>query len=91
MENIKFFPMSEYPLADESDNSFSKTVLVYTEGFKSTELGYYDFETCRWSHFGDDSFLLQCWCYIPSPAADVREKNWKVITPKGYKKALYNS
>jgi hypothetical protein len=91
MEYIRFLPMSEFPQPDESDESFSVTVLVYSEGFRNIELGYYDFETNRWSHFGDNSFLLKCWCYIPLPEVNINENEWEAVMPKGYNKHYLGS
>jgi hypothetical protein len=86
MVNVIFHPMSEIPDADESDASFSKTVLIYNDTLKVTEFGYYDFEEGQWSHFGNNTFLLKCWCYIPDPAAAIPQPDWAAIAPKGYKK-----
>jgi hypothetical protein len=78
--------MSERPMADESDTSFSKTVIIYGEKPDIVELGFYDFEQGQWSHFGNNSFLLKCWCYIPDPGQVRRKKEWESIIPKGYSK-----
>lgn len=43
MENIKFYPMSQRPEPDESDASFSRTIIVYGAKPNETGLGYYDF------------------------------------------------
>jgi hypothetical protein len=80
--------MTEWPIADESDGSFSKTVIIYGERAEVVELGYYDFEQGQWSHFGQNTFLLKCWCYIPDPDIVIKDKNWQLFTPKGYIKTL---
>jgi hypothetical protein len=81
--------MSERPVADESDESFSKTVIIYGEGKGYVELGYFDFEQGQWSHFGNNSFLLKCWCYIPEPQVIIENKEWHAVPPRGYNR-LFN-
>lgn len=88
MEEIKFYPMSQKPTPDESDDSFSKTVIVYGEKNTVVGLGYYDFETEEWLHFNHNSFLLKCWCYLPAPKFE-EDISWEAIAPKGYKKSLF--
>lgn len=88
-DSILFYPMSELPVPDESDASFSKTVIIYGDDFNFIDLGYFDFEVEQWSHFGKNTFLLKCWCYIPTPSEIIREKNWEIIAPKGYKRYLF--
>lgn len=78
--------MSELPAPDESDASFSKTVIIYGDGLNFVDLGYFDFEEKQWSHFGKNIFLLKCWCYIPDPGEN---KKWESIVPKGYKKYFF--
>ncbi|RWW91829.1 hypothetical protein [Flavobacterium cerinum] len=89
VNKIIFFPMATKPVRDESDPSFSKTVLIYGNERNLVELGYFDFEVDQWSHFGKNLFLLKCWCYIPNPAMYINTKDWEVITPKGYKKLFF--
>lgn len=90
MDNsILFYPMSELPVPDESDASFSKTVIIYGDEFNFIDLGYFDFEEGQWSHFGKNTFLLKCWCYIPTPSEIIRNENWEVIAPKGYRRYLF--
>jgi hypothetical protein len=78
--------MNEWPMADESDASFSKTVIIYGEKDGFIELGYFDFEQGQWSHFGNTGFLLKCWCYIPEPGKVKENKEWQAIAPRGYNK-----
>lgn len=87
MDNeILFFPMSKKPERDESDPSFSKTVIIYgSQSF--VELGYFDFDADQWTHFGENLFLLKCWCYIPNPTVLIDNTEWEAIALKGYKKA----
>lgn len=64
---VLFFPMTEKPVRDESDPSFSQTVIIYGDQKNVVELGYFDFEEDEWLHFGQNLFMLKCWCYIPNP------------------------
>ncbi|MNK10875.1 hypothetical protein D3C87_289070 [compost metagenome] len=86
--NIIFYPMSELPAKDESDASFSKTVIIYNNKLNFVDLGYFDFEEGQWSHFGENSFLLKCWCYIPTPLV-IEDEKWEIIAPKGYQKQFF--
>jgi hypothetical protein len=86
---IIFYPMSEKPSPDESDNSFSKTVIIFGEKLNFIELGFFDFEDQQWSHFGKNSHLLKCWCYIPDPNNMVNCGEWTAIAPKGYTKDFF--
>lgn len=86
MEEIKFYPMTEWPVEDESDSSFSKTVIIYGEKSSEIGLGYYDFEMNEWLHLGENIFLLKCWCYIPNPNENTKGRTWKLLAPKGYQK-----
>lgn len=88
MEENMFYPMSQKPLPDESDSSFSKTVIVYSDNDSAIGFGYYDFEIDEWLHSGDNSFLLKCWCYIPVPDT-AHNHNWIPVAPKGYLKSLF--
>ena len=86
-DNMRFYSMSEFPVRDESDASFSETVIIYNDKLNFVDLGYFDFEEGRWFHFGENAFLLKCWCYIPKPL--VEDEKWEIITPKGYKNRFY--
>ncbi|PZD76809.1 hypothetical protein DNG35_10655 [Mesonia sp. K7] len=77
--------MSKKPERDQNDLSFSRTVLVYSEQFDFIELGYFDFEDDSWYHFGADSFLLKCWCYVPHPdPKHLNDREWPLIKHQGY-------
>lgn len=90
MDNGELFhPMTEIPLADESDVTFSRTVIIYGEKQHFVELGYYDFEEETWSHFGRNNFSLKCWCYLPEPLGAIRNAEWKAISPKGHKGSIF--
>lgn len=86
MQEIKFYPMSEWPIPDESDKSFSQTVIVYGDKLNPIGLGYFDFEMGEWLHFAENNFLLKCWCYLPDPKGVVEDTQWEAIAPKGYQK-----
>lgn len=84
---IPFYPMSELPVPDKDDESFSETVLVYGNKRGFVELGYFDFEDESWYHFGSDSFLLKCWCYVPKPGQHLLT-DWSLVKHKDYKDNL---
>jgi len=86
-DNIRFYPMSELPVRDESDAGFSKTVIIYNDKLNFVDLGYFDFEEEKWSHFGENAFLLKCWCYVPKPL--IEDEKWEIVEPKGYKKRFF--
>lgn len=87
---VDFYPMSLFPLRDDSDASFSKTVIVFGEKPNIADMGYYDFEDCQWSQFGNDKFLMVCWCYLPFPDFFIRENTLQSIAPNGYKNSIFN-
>ena len=87
-DSVIFYPMSEKPVPDDSDNSFSRTVIIFGDKLNFIDLGYFDFEQQQWSHFGKNIHLLKCWCYIPDP----RKTNgidWEAIEPIGYRKNFF--
>ena len=86
---IQFYPMTEIPAPDESDPSFSKTVMIYSDALSHVEFGYFDFEEQQWSHFSKTQFLIKCWCYIPNPKDFIKDKHWQPIATKGYKKNYF--
>ena len=87
--NIVFYPMSELPEREESDPVFSKMVIIYNDKLNSVDLGYFDFEEGSWSHFGESTFLLKCWCYIPKPVV-IEQEEWEIVKPRGYKKDAFD-
>ena len=91
MRETKFYPMAERPSFDESDTSFSKTVIVYGEKLNEIGLGYFDFEINEWLLLGENTFLLKCWRYLPNLTIEIRNNDWKVIAPRGYKKHYLQS
>jgi hypothetical protein len=86
--DIEFYPMATLPEPDESDTSFSKTVIIYGESRDFIELGYYDFEAGDWIHFGKNIFLLKYWCYIPDAETAIT-REWEVFRPKGFKSPYF--
>jgi hypothetical protein len=47
---------------------FSAPVLLFSADDNTfCELGYYDFKTQKWLHFGGDSVVLVAWSYLPPP------------------------
>ena len=86
MSETRFYPMTERPTRDESDTSFSKTVIVYGQKLNEAGLGYFDFEINEWLLLGDTTFLLKSWCYLPSLTSDITNNEWDTIVPRGYKK-----
>ena len=84
-----FYPMSEKPLPDDSDKSFSKTVIIFGDKLNFIDLGYFDFEEMQWSHFGKNQHLLRCWCYIPDPKEMAHCLEWMPLEPTGYKKDFF--
>lgn len=86
MSETRFYPMTERPTRDESDTSFSKTVIVYGQKLNEAGLGYFDFEINEWLLLGDTTFLLKSWCYLPNLPNEVKDSAWNIIVPKGYKK-----
>jgi hypothetical protein len=89
VDTTLFYNMNDLPLPDESDCSFSKTVIIYGEGFNFVELGYYDFEQGQWLLFCKSLFLLKCWCYIPKPDIHFIDKDFQLKEPKGYKSMFF--
>ena len=86
MSETRFYPMTERPTRDESDTSFSKTVIVYGQKLNEAGLGYFDFEINEWLLLGDTTFLLKSWCYLPNLPKEAKDSTWDLIVPKGYKK-----
>ena len=78
--------MSHRPDVSPDDFHFSKTVLVYDESDEGyCELGYFNFDTDQWSHHGDISMNLICWCEIPRNKEYLSQNpNLKTCTHTGY-------
>jgi hypothetical protein len=66
---------------------FSVAVLVYDDTeHPFCEIGHYNFDTGTWSHFGEGSMHLICWCYLPDPT-EFRRNNpdLKSVIHEGYR------
>ena len=85
-----FHNMQEYPkratTLNGDDENFSLPVLVFDEDNPSfCEIGHYNFNCEMWSHFGDDSMKLICWCYPPNPTTFLKGKNFESVLHIGYR------
>jgi len=88
MPDYKFFPMNELPEKSVDDPSFSETVIVYDKTSNDhifENLGYYDFEGSEWTHFGDESMNLICWCYVPDPKKFISSNDLEIALHRGYR------
>ena len=69
-----------------NEESFSVPVLVFDEKEPTfCEIGHYNFDTNSWSHFGENSMKLICWCYLPNPTEFLKGKNFKSVQHDGYR------
>ncbi len=85
----EFRPMHELPnrAKDLKGNleKFSVPVLVFSEHDPSYfEIGYYNFDTETWNHFGDVSIRLICWCEIPNPTEFAGNNKLSYVLHEGY-------
>jgi len=88
MKDYNFYPMNKLPEISVDDSTFSRTVLVYDKTSNDhifENLGYYDFESSEWVHFGDESMNLICWCYVPDPKEYINQKKLKTVIHRGYR------
>ena len=87
---IRAMPMDRYPVRAKdlkgNDEQFSVTVNVYDHELGLYALGWYNFDTKKWSIHGDESVKMKCWCYIPDMSLFVRKYNWRLpaIKNDGY-------
>ena len=82
--NMQTLPKRSYDLVGNPED-FSVTVLVFSEDEPThAELGFYNFDTEAWSHFGDFSMMLICWCYLPDPTEFLKDKDFVAIEHEGY-------
>lgn len=82
--------MQEFPKVSTdlkgNEESFSVPVLVFDESEPTfCEIGHYNFDTKSWSHFGENSMKLICWCYLPNPTEFLKCKNFKSVIHDGYR------
>jgi hypothetical protein len=81
---VQFFNMQHFP-AQELNETFSKTVMIYNEEDNTfAQLGYYDFEESQWIIFGNMAMKMICWCYIPDCSVFVDSNELKSEKHKGY-------
>lgn len=80
----EFFRMHIKPNHEDIDLHFSKTVIIYDEKGEYSDLGYYDFELCQWIIFGDMSFKMSCWRYVPDASEFIKQNELKLEYHKGY-------
>lgn len=82
-QEITFHPMGILPdKKSVDDNEFSTPVLLFDICEANyCEIGYYDFKTKQWNHFGDSQCEFICWCYVPNqiPFVDMYKK---IVAPK---------
>jgi len=53
---------------------FSLPVLLFDKEEPTfCNIGHYNFDTETWSHFGEESMKLICWCYIPNPTDYIKK------------------
>ena len=88
-QNNIFNRMQEIPkrATDLAGNfeDFSVPVLVFDKSEHNfCEIGYYNFDTKEWSHFGENSMRLICWCYLPNPSEFIKNNRLEYVLHKGY-------
>jgi len=84
-----FYKMQDLPkvATDLKGNKepFSVPVLVFDKDTPTfCNIGHYNFDTETWNHFGEDSMLLICWCYIPDPTDFVRDTDLEFVLHDGF-------
>lgn len=82
--NTEFYKMNRFPEYEPME-TFSKTVLIYDEAGEYSDLGFYNFDSSEWTIFGDFSFKLACWCYIPSAKEFIEKENIILVEHSGYR------
>jgi hypothetical protein len=86
----KFHKMQEFPKRAEGsrgfEEDFSIAVLVYDEDQPTfCEIGHYNFDVQKWSHFGDSSMKLICWCEIPDAIEFINKNNLESVEHVGFR------
>ncbi len=85
-----FYPMQMIPnqatdLEGNKEN-FSVSVLVFDMSDNIfCEIGYYNFDTKTWNHFGENSMKLICWCYLPDPREFIKNNKLEYVLHDGYR------
>jgi hypothetical protein len=87
---VQFYSMNCFPekAKDLKGNKecFSVPVLVFDEDYPTfCELGNYNFDTGKWSHFGDNSMKLICWCFLPNPTDYIKNNKLYSVKHEGYR------
>lgn len=87
---MEFYKMQTHPkqATDFLGNleDFSVPVLVFDKSdLNFCEIGHYNFDTKEWSHFGENSMKLICWCYLPNPSEFVENNNLEYVLHEGYR------
>jgi hypothetical protein len=86
----KFHKMQEFPKRANGsrgiEEDFSIAVLVYDEDQPTfCEIGHYNFDVQKWSHFGDSSMKLICWCEIPDALEFINQNNLQSVEHTGFR------
>lgn len=87
---MSFHKMQDFPkqATDLKGNleSFSIPVLVFDKDEPNfCEIGHYNFDTKTWSHFGENSMKLICWCYLPNPSIFLKNNNLEYVLHEWYR------
>jgi hypothetical protein len=85
----KFHKMQEFPKRASGsrgiEEDFSIAVLVYDEDQPTfCEIGHYNFDVQKWSHFGDSSMKLICWCEIPDALEFINQNSLESVEHEGF-------
>ncbi len=88
--NMEFYKMQTLPkqAKDLSGNleDFSVPVLVFEKSEPDfCEIGHYNFDTKEWTHFGEISMKLICWCYMPNPSEFIKNNDLVHVLHEGYR------
>jgi hypothetical protein len=87
---MEFFSMQVLPRTAQDllgkFEDFSVPVLVFDKSDSNfCEIGHYNFDTKQWSHFGEISMKLICWCYLPDPSEFIKNNNLEYVLHEGYR------
>ena len=86
----QFYNMQRLPKVAKGINGqpqeFSVPVLLFDKDDPTfCEIGHYDFKNKTWTHFGEMSLKLICWCYIPNPTNFLKNKEFEYVIHEGYR------
>jgi hypothetical protein len=86
--NTEFHIMQEVPRVQKDcsgvEEPYSESVFIYSEDFDMWTIGWFNFDMDEWSHSGEESMKLTCWCYPPSPIAFIKDRQPLAVTHTGY-------